>query len=86
MLGPGCVVNDADIVMVLDWQSGKESPENREMVSYARAHGFLVESGGPPQSLVVTGERLFLTPVTAATLWKRLGSNAVTPLSDGVLR
>lgn len=86
MVGPGFVISDAEVVMVLDWQSGKAYSVNRQMVSYARAHGFLVEAGGPPQSLVVTKNKLFLTPVTAATLWKRLHSNAVTPSSDGVLR
>ena len=85
-MGPGVVVSDAEVVMILDWQSGKASTENRQVVSYARAHGFLVDAGGSPQSLVVTKDKLFLTPVTAATLWKRLHSNAVTPSSDGVLR
>lgn len=72
-MGPGLVVGAAEVVMILDWQSGRESTENRQMVSYARAHGLLVDAGGPPQSLVVTKEKLFLTPVTAATLGKRLG-------------
>jgi hypothetical protein len=73
-------------VLVLDWTIGTESSENREMVSYARAHGFLTESTEPPVSLVVTRSRLFLTPVSAVTLRKRFFSNICTPLGGGVLR
>ncbi|MEX0973818.1 MAG: extracellular matrix/biofilm biosynthesis regulator RemA family protein [Bacillota bacterium] len=85
-MGPGTIVNVSEVVMVLDWASGKDSSENREMVSYARAHGFLVEAKDPPQSLVVTEHSLYLTPVSAATLRKRFDSNIVSPPSDGMLR
>lgn len=80
------MVSDGEIVAVLDWATGKDAPENRQMVGYARAHGFLVESAQPPQSLVVTGRKLFLTAVSVATLRKRLQSNIVSPPSEGMLR
>ncbi len=86
VLGPGLAVKDDEVIVVLDWQIGKGAQENRQMVSYARAHGFLVEAAGPPQSLVVTKEKLYLTPISAATLWKRLQSNIVSPFWDGMLR
>jgi hypothetical protein len=79
-------VNGDEVVIVLDWGAGRLSAENREMVGYARAHGFLVEAGGPPQSLVVTRDKLYLTKVTAATLRKRLETNIVSPPSEGMLR
>lgn len=79
-------MNADEVVMVLDWGAGRLSAENREMVGYARAHGFLVEAGGLPQSLVVTKDKLYLTQVTAATLRKRLQTNIVSPPSEGVLR
>jgi len=85
-LGPGAVIGEDEIIAVLDWTRAKRSPENRQMVSYARAHRFLVEWGDSPQALVITKEKLFLTTVTAATLKKRLRSNIVSPSGEGMLR
>ncbi len=86
LIGPDEVVNDREVVAVLDWVAGRESQDNRALVSYARAHGFLREGSGEPQSLVITGDRLFLTPVGAATLRKRMSPNIVSPPGDGMLR
>jgi hypothetical protein len=64
----------------LSWTGAPEAlggePRNG---GYARAHGFLVEAGGPPQSLMVTRDKLYLTKVTAATLRKRLETNIFRP-------
>lgn len=79
-------MNGEEIVVVLDWSAGRLSAENREMVGYARAHGFLVEAGGLPQSLVVTKDKLYLIQVTAATLRKRLQTNIVSPPGEAMLR
>lgn len=79
-------MNGDEIVIILDWNAGRLSAENREMVGYARAHGFLVEAGGLPQSLVVTKDKLYLTQVTAATLRKRLQTNIVSPPGEAMLR
>lgn len=76
-----------EIVVILDWKWGKESAGNREMVSYARAHGFLVEEGaGEPLGLVVTQERVYLTKASAAALKDRLRSNIVSPPGADMVR
>lgn len=80
------VVREDDIVAVLDWTWGKESPDNRELVSYARAHGFLVEDGELKQSLVVARNKVFLTSVSVGTLRKRLDPNIVSPPGSDMLR
>lgn len=59
-------------MVILDWTWGKESLDNRGLVSYARAHGFLTEDGGAKQSLVIARERVFLTSVSVGTLRRRL--------------
>ena len=81
------VVDRDEIVVVLDWKSGKESPGNREMVSYARAHGCLVgDPSGEAQSMVVTKDKVYLTRASAATLKARLQSNIVSPAGGDMVR
>jgi hypothetical protein len=73
-------VNQGDIIAVLDWKSGKESGANREVVSYARAHGFLVEDGGEaPRSLVIAQDKVYLTRAFARRLRSWLDPNIVSP-------
>lgn len=71
-LGRDVVVPERDIVVVLDWVSGKESAHNRELVSYARAHGFLVEEGDVRQALVIAGDAVFLTRLSVSALRRKL--------------
>lgn len=78
-LTPREAVGDDEIVAVLDWTRARESPSNREFLSYARAHGLLVEESGAHRSLVVTTDKVFLASVSAATLQRRLGPNIVSP-------
>ena len=75
-----------DIVAILDWASGKESKDNRELVSYARAHGFLSEESEDAKSLVVARDKVFLLRASAPTLRRQLGPNIVSPPGSGMLR
>ena len=43
-LAGGQVIDASSVIMAIDWSVGKESSDNRELVGYARAHGFLVET------------------------------------------
>jgi len=61
-----------DVVAVVGWASGKESRENRELVSYARAHGFLFVETEEPRSLVVARNGVFLLRRSAAAIKKQL--------------
>lgn len=85
-LGPDIVVGEEEIVAILDWNSAKARPENREMVGYARAHGFLWEREKSPQALVVTRSKLYLVSATAATLRRRLQAEHSFASEQGVLR
>lgn len=72
---------------VLDWKWGKESQGNREMVSYARAHGFLVdERAEDPLGLVVTSDKVYLLKSSAATIRDRLRPNIVSPPGGDMVR
>lgn len=62
-----------DIVAVVDWISGRMSQSNRELVGYARAHGFLIEDGDSPKaSLLVTKDKVLLLAASTGSIRKKL--------------
>ncbi len=72
-LGPENVIASGDIIAVIDWTQAKARRVNRELVSYARAHGFLTEDPREPKaSLVIAKDRLFLLKASAGSIRKKL--------------
>ncbi|HHY76677.1 MAG TPA: DUF370 domain-containing protein [Firmicutes bacterium] len=71
-LDSGHVIHEGDIVAVIDWTQGKASRANRELVSYARAHGFLIEEGNDPKSLVLTRDKVFLLRASTRSIRKKM--------------
>jgi hypothetical protein len=73
-LAGGQVIDASSVIMAIDWSVGKESSDNRELVGYARAHGFLVENdkGLSSRVLVVTSDNVYLLPGSLRDLARRL--------------
>ncbi len=68
----GQVIEASSIILAIDWGFGKDSPDNRELVAYARAHGFLVDKGFGPGVLIVTSDKVYLLPGSLRSLMQRL--------------
>ncbi|QUL97838.1 MAG: hypothetical protein IMF26_07005 [Candidatus Fermentithermobacillus carboniphilus] len=66
------VVVASEIVLVLDWTTGKDLPINREFVSHARACGLMVPGEIPQKSLLVTRDRVYLLPVSTRTIERHM--------------
>ncbi len=71
-LGSKKVIYAGDVVAAIDWTQGKASGANRELVGYARAHGFLSEDGSEPGSLLITKDRVFLLKASQKSIRKKL--------------
>jgi hypothetical protein len=72
-LGQENVIASGDIIAVIDWTQAKAGRVNRELVGYARAHGFLTEDAREPKvSLVIAKDRLFLLKSSAGSIRKKL--------------
>ena len=71
-IGAGSVIDGQTVIVALDWKVAKESANNRELVGYARAHGFLEEEHAEPKIMLVTSERVILLPGSLRSLRKRL--------------
>ncbi len=71
-IGAGSVLDAETVVVALDWNSAKKSADNRELVGYARAHGFLSQEHGVPKIMLVTSEKVMLLPGSLRGLKRRL--------------
>ncbi len=75
-VGADTSVRAKDIVVIIDIRTTKSSVATAEFLQIMKDEGQLVDiSDGAPKSLVVTHERarerVFLSPISAATLCKR---------------
>ena len=80
-IGGECSIPDRFLVGVFDLDATTEaSLDTRDFLSRAEREGRLdVLSADIPRSFVVTLDRVYLTPVAAATLRRRLHGFAILP-------
>ncbi len=71
-IGAGTVVDGDAVIVALDWRNAKNSVNNRELVGYARAHGFLVETSEEPKIMLLTSDQVMLLPGPLRSLKRRL--------------
>lgn len=69
-IGEDVVVPLKEILSIIDLTKG-DSAVNREFLKTAEEEGFVVQLTGEPVSLVVCGKRIYLSPISAQTLFKR---------------
>ncbi len=79
-LGSDVVVNMADIIAILDLDVTSTSGITREFLAVAEDEGFVVNvSDDLPKSFIITEidkkSRVFVSPISTATLLKRAKSN-----------
>jgi len=79
-LGSDVVVNMADVIAILDLDVTSTSKITREFLAIAEDEGFVVNvSEDLPKSFVITEidkkSRVFVSPISTATLLKRAKSN-----------
>lgn len=72
-IGHDWAVPAGEIIAIIDWRACRQSPASREMVSYARAHGFLQEEEGPLRTLVITDREVFLVSASAGRIARKTG-------------
>ncbi len=66
-------MRDDDIVAIVHWKTCKDSHATREMISYARAHGFLNQDEGVLRSVVITGCGIFLLSQSVGLIARKMG-------------
>jgi hypothetical protein len=72
-VGGDVVVRMGEVVAILD-QRAAEASATRELLGFRRSQGRVVHvAGGQPKSLVICTERIFLSPISAGTLRRRVG-------------
>ncbi len=64
------VVDTSTVILAMDWDRAKESSYNKEMASYARAHGFLVDKNLGTGVLLLTSEKMYLLPGSLKSIKK----------------
>lgn len=75
-IGDGAVAPYGDILGIFDLDNATYAKRTREFLERAEAEGRLVTLGQRlPVSLVVTDGPVYLSPISAAALNKRLGEN-----------
>ncbi len=71
-VGAGRVVDLDEVVVALDLAGTAMSSDNRMFIGHARAHGLLTESAQTPKSVLITGRKVLLLPVSMSALRRRL--------------
>lgn len=61
-----------DIVAIIDIRAEKTSVYTREFLRTAAEEGFVKGEPEKPKSFVVTNNRIYLSPISASTLKKRV--------------
>jgi len=65
-------VRSDDIVAIIDIRMAAQSPSTKEFLEVMKDEGVLEDiSEGDPKSFVITGDRVYLSPISALTLSKR---------------
>lgn len=71
-IGGGAVVDEDEVIVALDWKNARKAANNRELVGYARAHGFLVEALEEPKTVLITSDRVIMLSGSLKSLKRRL--------------
>jgi len=72
-IGQDISIFSKDIVAIIDYSTIQESESNQEFLKTAEEEGFLMSLTDKPHSFVVTIDRIYLSPISAITLAKRVG-------------
>ena len=70
-LGGEIIVPLKDVVAIMDVKTRNNSESTAEFLTVAEEEGFVVHLGGKVHSFVVTTDKVFLSPISTATLRKR---------------
>jgi len=82
-LGGDHLVPLHSVIAVLDGRARRASA-TQEFLHLQRSEGRLVDvSGGRPNSLVITDRATYLSPLSAATLWRRARAGRVPGAPGG---
>lgn len=88
-VGGGVVVPSEDIVGVFDLDNASTSRRTREFLAAAEKEGMILPVGEDlPKSMVVccprgSWQRVYISPLTSATLLRRLESDSLSLSSGG---
>ncbi len=61
-----------DIVAIIDLETKDNSPSTKEFLTVAEDEGFIISLTEKPNSFIVTTDKVFLSPISAMTLKKRV--------------
>ena len=73
-MGNDAVVPMKEVISVISLE-GDPSELNREFLRTAEEEGFVVQLTAEPVSIVVCTKKIYLSPISAKTLYKRASSN-----------
>lgn len=68
--GENVMVRSRDLIMILDHEAGISSPVVKDFLK-ARAESVINLSSGEAKSIIVTKEKIYLSPFASGTLKKR---------------
>ncbi|NPV92472.1 MAG: DUF370 domain-containing protein [Firmicutes bacterium] len=73
-LGSNTIVSKQDIVVILNLETTKQSPINSEFIRLIQGEGRLqsIAEPGKEKTFVLTSDQGFLSPISAATLARRI--------------
>jgi len=78
-IGKNTVVRTKDIIMILDAECA-HFRDTRDFLQIAKEEGFIVPGEEEGKSLVVTDKKIYFSPISSTTLYKR--SNFIKSLSE----
>ncbi|SHM18674.1 protein of unknown function [Caldanaerovirga acetigignens] len=78
-IGKNTVVRTKDIIMILDRECTL-SRDTKDFLQIAKEEGFIVPGEEEGKSLVVTDKKIYFSPISSTTLFKR--SHFLKSLSD----
>ena len=72
-IGEGHMIPASEVVLIADYESTLSSKRTEEFFQVAEEEGFVVDySSGDPRSFILTGETVYLSMISSATLRKRM--------------
>ncbi len=88
-IGGGEIVPSEDIIGIFDLDTTSTSRRTREFLAAAESEGMILPVGEDlPKSMVVccpsgSWQRVYISPLTSATLLRRLEADPLSPVSGG---
>lgn len=61
-----------DIIAIINMESEANSEYTKEFLNTAKDEGFIVKLGENPDSFIITSDKVYLSPISASTLHKRV--------------